>query len=272
MRRVWLPVLVAALVITAAPAVAGPDPSGSPDAGSGSGGSGPGVTEVVGGSIVEPGRFPWVVRLSGGCGGSLISRRHVLTAAHCVPRVGRTRSIVVRAGASDIGAGRGVQRRSTWVRRAPGFRAAVRGDDWAVIRLDRPLDLPTVRPAGSADDRGVFTVLGWGAVREGGTLQRRLRAARVPFVSDERCGDRYRSAGYPFTGRKMICAGDLRHGGVDSCQGDSGGPLVRRDQAGRWVQVGIVSWGNGCGRPGFPGVYTQVSAYANEITEAADDD
>ena len=92
----------------------------------------------------------------------------------------------------------------------------------------------------------------------------------MPYVDDERCADAYGRAGYPFSAREMICAGDLDRGGVDACQGDSGGPLARRDADGRWVQVGVVSWGRGCGRRWFPGVYTQLSRFAEGIAEASD--
>ena len=65
-----------------------------------------------------------------------------------------------------------------------------------------------------------------------------------------------------------ICAG-YAAGGTDTCQGDSGGPMFRRDAANAWIQVGIVSWGNGCARPNYPGVYTQVSTFASAIASAA---
>jgi secreted trypsin-like serine protease len=60
----------------------------------------------------------------------------------------------------------------------------------------------------------------------------------------------------------MICAGRT---GKDSCQGDSGGPMVRLDATGSWLQIGIVSWGYGCARKNFPGVYGQVSAFSRDI-------
>ena len=63
----------------------------------------------------------------------------------------------------------------------------------------------------------------------------------------------------------MICAGDLKKGGVDACQGDSGGPLVYKDAEGHHVLAGLVSWGVGCGRPGYAGVYTNVASYKKWI-------
>ena len=65
----------------------------------------------------------------------------------------------------------------------------------------------------------------------------------------------------------MICAG-ITQGGIDTCQGDSGGPMVRKDASGAWRQVGIVSWGEGCARPNFAGIYSQVSTFSSAITSA----
>jgi secreted trypsin-like serine protease len=227
--------------------------------------------EIVGGRTAPEGAYPWVVRLSMGCAGSLIAPRVVLTAGHCVRRSGTDRDIGVIAGSADLASDRAVRARSTDVRRAPGYRDATRGDDWAVIRLDRTLDLPLLPLAAErSSDSGTFTVVGWGSTREGSSRQqRRLREAQVGHVADRPCAARYRKAGYRVVTDEMICAGDLRDGGVDSCQGDSGGPLLRRDATGGWVQVGIVSWGRGCARPGYPGVYTRVSTFSAAILAAA---
>ena len=71
-----------------------------------------------------------------------------------------------------------------------------------------------------------------------------------------------------FDATTMVCAG-YPQGGTDTCQGDSGGPMFRRDASNAWIQVGIVSWGDGCARPNAPGVYTQVSTFASSIASAA---
>jgi secreted trypsin-like serine protease len=246
-----LAVVLPATAASAAPAPPGASPS------------------VVGGTRAAQGEFPWMVRLSVGCGGALVTTQVVLTAAHCVGRTGATTGITVTAGVVDLNSGSRIRVRSTFVSRAPSFVSVDRGNDWALIKLASPINLPTLRIANNtATDNGTFTIMGWGSAREGGAQQRFLLKAQVPFVSDAQCGSAYRNAGFNFVDNAELCAGNLANGGVDTCQGDSGGPMVHSDGAGGWIEVGIVSWGQGCARAGFPGIYTQVSTYAAQINSA----
>ncbi|VEN45707.1 unnamed protein product, partial [Callosobruchus maculatus] len=109
--------------------------------------------------------------------------------------------------------------------------------------------------------RGGSTVVGtdgWGVTIEAGRPSSRLRYVEVPILDQSIC---MKSYGRSKITERMLCAGYLE-GGKDACQGDSGGPLV---VAG--VQVGIVSWGYGCARLGYPGIYTNISKiyYAFDI-------
>ncbi|MEV0897627.1 serine protease [Actinoplanes sp. NPDC049802] len=226
----------------------------------------PPLREVVGGKIAGAGRFPWAVRLSMGCGGALAAPRVVLTAGHCVGPTGPNDRITVTAGATDLDSEHATSVKSVEVYRSPDFVTETAGDDWAVVRLERELPLPTLELAADDVDQGTFTVMGWGQTRESSPRQeRRLHYATVPTIPDAECAAAYRKAGVELAQEKSICAGRR---GVDTCQGDSGGPMVRRDRAGRWVQVGIVSWGLGCARDGYFGVYTQISAYREAIGQA----
>ncbi|MEV8533052.1 serine protease [Streptomyces sp. NPDC051211] len=224
-----------------------------------------GTAPVVGGTRAAQGEFPFMVRLSMGCGGALYTQQIVLTAAHCVGASGNNTSITATAGVVDLNSASAIKVKSTKVLRAPGYNGS--GKDWALIKLAQPINLPTLKIAETTQyNNGNFTVAGWGATREGGGQQRYLMKATVPFVSDADCQAAYSGDIIP---GEEICAGLLDQGGVDTCQGDSGGPMFRRDAAGAWVQVGITSWGIGCARPDYPGVYTEVSTFATAIKNAA---
>ena len=222
---------------------------------------------VVGGTRAAQGEFPFMVRLSMGCGGALYSPTLVLTAAHCVSRTGANTSITATVGVVDLNSTSRITRKSNYVYRAPGYTGS--GKDWALIRLASPVTGVATLPIATttAYDSGTFTIAGWGANREGGAQQRYLLKATVPFVSDATCNSSSMYGG-EIIATDEICAG-YTSGGVDTCQGDSGGPMFRRDAANAWIQVGIVSWGDGCARPNKPGVYTQVSYFASAIRSAA---
>ncbi|MGV9561614.1 S1 family peptidase [Streptomyces sp. NPDC003480] len=219
---------------------------------------------VVGGTRAAQGEFPFMVRLSMGCGGALYTKNIVLTAAHCVSGSGTNTSITATTGVVDLQSSSAIKVKSTKVLQAPGYNG--KGRDWALIKLARAVDLPTLPIATSiAYNNGDFTVAGWGAAREGGGQQRYLLKAQVPFVDDATCQGAY---GNDLVPGDEICAG-FPQGGVDTCQGDSGGPMFRKDTTGAYLQVGIVSWGEGCARAGYPGVYTEVSTFAADIAGAA---
>ena len=229
----------------------------------------PPSTDVVGGSRAAQGEFPFMVRLSMGCGGALYTNQIVLTAAHCVNGTGTNTSITATVGVVDLQSPSAQKIRSTYVYRSPTYGTTT-GGDWALIKLASPVSgLATLPTATTTDyNTGTFTVAGWGAATEGGSQQRYLLKATVPYVDEATCAAQGGDYANLIPGAE-ICAGNLASGGVDTCQGDSGGPMFRRDNAGAWIQVGIVSWGVGCARPNAPGVYTRVRAFASDIAAAA---
>jgi trypsin len=102
-------------------------------------------------------------------------------------------------------------------------------------------------------------VTGWGRTSEGGSSSTTLRQVTVQIINQSTCNSAYSAHGG--VSSNMICAG-VPGGGRDACQGDSGGPLITTNPR---SLVGIVSWGVGCARPQFPGVYARVSSVCNWI-------
>jgi len=108
-----------------------------------------------------------------------------------------------------------------------------------------------------------LVVSGWGRLSAEGEQPTVLHHVTVPFVSQKRCTDSYGST----ITDNMLCAGNVKDGGVDSCQGDSGGPLTWQDPNGKIKVMGVVSFGIGCGQKGYPGVYAKVTAQLDWINQ-----
>jgi secreted trypsin-like serine protease len=257
-----LALLVAVLAPLANPAQAAPQP------------------EIIGGHQADPGEYPFQVAIlkrnvpdrfqAQFCGGTLIANNRVLTAAHCVVDRQANR-LAVLAGTHTLAPGGGGMRVNVTAKHVhPGYNPNTSGNDIAILDLATPVPyetIPVVQPGqyGRWDPGSIATVTGWGDRDRRDAFVNfpyNLYEVDVPILSTAQCRRAY---GAGFIATKMLCAGDLSNGGEDSCQGDSGGPLFVPDGHSGWIQVGIVSFGIGCGRRDFPGVYTRVLTYRTFI-------
>ena len=219
---------------------------------------------IVGGEEATKGEFPFIVSLQGSfghfCGGSLVKKGWVLTAAHCVAS-GAPKKIIAGLHDQDHPEGAEVLTASQ-VFVHPKNDSNNMDYDFALIRLNQdsryePIALNTTEVRGDVN----FITAGWGTLTEGGSLPDKLQKVTVPFVSQDSCAKSYPGQ----LTNTMICAG-LENGGKDSCQGDSGGPLFYTDHGVR-VLAGVVSWGEGCARPKMYGVYAKVNAVSDWVEE-----
>jgi secreted trypsin-like serine protease len=222
---------------------------------------------VVGGGPAAPGEYPAVAEITYGpflCSGTLIDPSTVLTAGHCSSITGAVIGtpvtwpaplIDVRIGSNKPGQGERVPVGS--VDAHPNY-LATSGYDISLLHLSRASSKAPAKVAGSGE-RSIWTagtvetIVGWGTTSEGGSTPDTLQKAKVPITTDAYCSGAYSD----FDANTMVCAG-YPNGGVDTCQGDSGGPMFGTNSTGALRVVGTTSFGEGCARPGKPGVYGRV--------------
>ncbi|XP_071746633.1 transmembrane protease serine 9 [Lepeophtheirus salmonis] len=235
--------------------------------------------KIVNGWPASKHEWPWIAALFNRgrqfCGGSLISRSHILTAAHCVAQMTRSdvNNLEVRLGEHNIKDALDTQvevRKVNKIIRHKGFSSQTLWNDVALLFLSDPVSYSDIiKPIciDTSDDpydkNETATVVGWGSLRESGPQPSILQEVTLRLWKNEKCQETYNGASPAGITDHMICAGRQ---GKDSCSGDSGGPMVKA-KGDKWVQIGIVSWGIGCGKSHFPGVYTRVGKMYEWITK-----
>ncbi|XP_066528449.1 trypsin-like [Hoplias malabaricus] len=224
---------------------------------------------VVGGYTPSPNPVKYIVSLQSSkgqhfCGGSLVHKYWVLTAAHC--NMGVDEMMIV-AGDYALGVYEGMEQYSKPHALIPHplYNRSTNNADIMLIKLRVPIVLnkfvslaPLPRQNKGVMPGRMCRVSGWGSTSHSGShIPPTLHTAKLPIISTAKC-----NSSESFNGNitfNMICAG-YSTGGKNACKGDSGGPLVCDERV-----YGLASWGNGCGDAKFPGVYTAVSRFRRWI-------
>ncbi|XP_050544551.1 GATA zinc finger domain-containing protein 14-like isoform X2 [Daktulosphaira vitifoliae] len=215
---------------------------------------------IVDGSPAELGDWPWIAALGYVstnnpekipqwlCGGTLISDKYVVTAAHCTVGIGKRKISVARLGDLDLNPD--VNDRANPID-APvdkvithkKYNSQDYTNDIALIKLQRSISFNS-GPSSTA-----------------------LLKAPVPIVDIDDCKRSYANK-KTVIDERTLCAG-YKTGKIDACQGDSGGPLMWSHNL-KYYLIGVVSFGFKCADPDFPGVYSRVTYFVDWIVKTMD--
>lgn len=222
-------------------------------------------TKIVSGFTCHPRDYPYLIALrtinrNFYCGGSLVNKRHVLTAGHCCDYSLRHEQIRVYAGVSkkrDL-----IQASRVWKRFIHPMW------DVCVLRLYSPIyetsHITFVKLATTEDFDKLMENNGCDeCITMGFGTQNIIRFSQgektVSYNPHLQCVYQ-KVLRQCWDDVPILCVVGAHNSTQDACQGDSGGPLICNG-----IQVGIVSAGHGCGL-GLPSYYVQVNKVYNYIT------
>ncbi|XP_064408588.1 transmembrane protease serine 12-like isoform X2 [Latimeria chalumnae] len=238
----------------------------------------PKENRVIGGRDSEAGIAPWQISLqlyrhkfNHFCGGAIINKYWVVTAAHCF-KVVKKKLYRIVAGLhrlSVINTKVQIRRIKTIIVHEK-FNWFFLKNDIALIQMNFPLIYTSyIQPVclathATENRRHIFCyITGWGRSRIGGSMTDTMQIAQINIISQKSCNSSRSYDG--LLTENMLCAGSEK-GGVDACRGDSGGPFVCYDKKeGKFFLIGTISFGQECGMENFPGVYTRVSKYKDWV-------
>ncbi|XP_041976892.1 trypsin CFT-1-like [Aricia agestis] len=244
------------------------------------------TSRIVGGSDTDVETYPFMSNMQRSwfliwwfqsCGGTLITRTSVLSAAHCYygDSSSEWRVVLGTSLASGTDSIHYVSKLIVHKDYDPNLLV----NDVAIVKLETPASLSNrinvasiAGPHFHLPDDTQVTAIGWGTLSSGGASVEQLQHVDLNIINQKICAERYAKLketpgyeGWPNITPGMICLGILDIGGKDACQGDSGGPVVYN----RSISIGITSWGYGCAHSHYPGVNTRVSSYTDWIVTNA---
>merc|ERR1711923_543340 len=223
--------------------------------------------KIVGGVEATPHEFPWQVGLFFDgyiCGGTIISEKYILTAAHCADGV-YSHEVVI--GAHEIRDSSNTIINAYGPTVHPEWDSFSLSNDLAILELETEIDWAefgdNASPnclASSGDFSGqTALVSGWGLDSDSASsISPVLRKVEAPVMSQSECESYWGNLN-----EGIVCINT--EGGHSSCNGDSGGPLSIPGSV--YEQIGIVSFGSAAGcEIGAPAGFSEVTKYIDWIS------